>query len=135
MAAVSRAFAQVPNRKGLVLGVVPCASEDEPTVPKRIYPNEWVEVPIYTHLYLSGPHGADVRSRNHIVVLAANVVVALPGGPGTASEVQLAFRYKKPVIAFLKARAELAELPAGVRWESDLGRVKTFITEEIAKRR
>jgi uncharacterized protein (TIGR00725 family) len=132
MAAVSRAFAETPDRKGLVLGVVPCIAEGRPEVAKPGYPNEWVEVPIRTHLHLSGRQGTDVRSRNHIVILTASVVVALPGGPGTASEVQLAVRYRKPVIAYLKGRGEIEGLPADVRVEPEFERVKALISEQIA---
>jgi len=39
MAAVSRAFAETPARKGLVLGIVPCIAEGTPEVPKPGYPN------------------------------------------------------------------------------------------------
>ena len=129
MAAVSKAFAETPGRKGLVLGVVPCIAEDRPEFAKPGYPNEWVDVPIRTHLHLSGPQGTDVRPRNHIVIPTANVVVALPGGLGTASEVQLALRYKKPVIAYLSARDELAELPPDVKWDPDL-KLVNIICEE-----
>ncbi len=131
MAAVSRAFAMTPARKGLVLGIVPCVAEGSPDVPKPGYPNDWVEAPIRTHLHLSGPHGADPRSRNHIVALTADVLVALPGGAGTASEVQLALRYKKPVIAFLKARGEIPALPPEVRAEPDWGWVQAFVREHV----
>src|SRR4051794_7410744 len=55
MRAVSRAFAETPGRQGLVLGIVPCAAGDTPDVSKSGYPNDWVEVPIRTHLHLSGP--------------------------------------------------------------------------------
>jgi predicted Rossmann-fold nucleotide-binding protein len=133
MAAVSRAFAEAPARKGLVLGIVPCIAEDSPEVPKRSYPNAWIEVPIRTHLHLSGPEGEHHRSRNHLVALTATVLVALPGGPGTASEVRLALRYKKPLIAYLKAREEIPGLPAEVRSEPDLNQVKAFIAQELAR--
>ncbi len=133
MAAVSGAFAQTPERKGLVLGIVPCTAEDEPEIPKPGYPNQWVEVPIRTHLHLSGEQGRDVRSRNHIVVLTASLLIALPGGSGTTSEVQLAVRYKKSLIAFLGARNELPGLPAEVIWESDFDKVKEFISKELAR--
>jgi uncharacterized protein (TIGR00725 family) len=133
MAAVSRAFAEVPARKGLVLGIVPCIAEDSPDVPKRGYPNDWIEVPIRTHLHLSGAEGEHHRSRNHLVALTANVMVALPGGAGTASEVRLALRYKKPLIAYLKARDEIPDLSAEVRSESDLNKVKAFIAQELAR--
>jgi uncharacterized protein (TIGR00725 family) len=133
MAAVSRAFAETPARRGLVLGIVPCIAADSPEVPKRGYPNAWVEVPIRTHLHLSGPQGEDVRSRNHLVALTATVLVALPGGAGTASEVRLALRYRKPLIAYLKARDEIPGLPPEVRSEPDFNQVKAFIAQELAR--
>ena len=37
------------------------------------------------------------------------MLVALPGGPGTASEVSLALRYRKPLIVFLKHQGEIPE--------------------------
>jgi len=133
MATVSKAFAEASARQGLVLGIIPCIAEDRPEVPKQGYPNPWIEVPIRTHLHLSGPEGEHPRSRNHLIALTSNVLVALPGGAGTASEVRLALRYKKPVIAYLKARDEIPDLPALVRWESDLNQVQAFIALELAQ--
>jgi uncharacterized protein (TIGR00725 family) len=133
MAAVSRAFAESPGRKGLVLGIIPCIAEDKPEVSKPGYPNAWIEVPIRTHLHLSGQQGEHPRSRNHLVALTATALVALPGGAGTASEVRLALRYKKPLIAYLKARDEIPGLPPEVKSEPDLNQVKAFIVHEIAR--
>ncbi len=133
MAAVSRAFLQEPVRQGLVLGIVPCLAENAPDVPKPGYPNAWVEVPIRTHLHLSGPDGTQPRSRNHLVVLTATVLVLLPGGAGTASEVRLALQYRKPLIAYLKTREEIPDLPAEVTPEPDWDRVKAFLHQEIAR--
>lgn len=135
MRAVSRAFFETPDRKGLVIGIVPCAAEDSPEVPKSGYPNDWVEVPIQTHLHLSGKHGTEPRSRNHIVALTSAVIIALPGGPGTASEVQLALDYRRPVIGYLEAPGEIEGLPSGVKVESDLDQVKAFVSSELAKLR
>jgi uncharacterized protein (TIGR00725 family) len=132
MAAVSRAFAETPGRKGLVLGIVPCVAEDAPDVPKRGYPNEWVEVPIRTHLHFSGSDGEHPRSRNHLIALTADVLVALPGGAGTASEIRLALRYKKPLIAYLTVRDEIPGLPAEVRAEPDFKEVQAFIARALA---
>jgi uncharacterized protein (TIGR00725 family) len=133
MGAVSRAFAEVPDRRGCVLGIVPAAAPDAPTVPKPGYPNEWVEIPIYTHLHLSGRQGEESLSRNHLVVLTAAVIIALPGGPGTASEVRLALRYNRPVIAHLKSRGEIEGLPDGVPVEPELGKVQEFVLRELSR--
>lgn len=108
MAAVSEAFASVPERQGLVIGILKgFPGPDGRVVPAT--PNRWVEVPIRTHLPLSGEQGTDVLSRNHLNVLTADALVVLPGGAGTRSEAQLAVRYAKPAVAFLGSAA----LPAG----------------------
>lgn len=99
MASVSRAFYETPARCGLVVGILPCVSEDAPTVSKPGYPNPWVELAVKTHLPYSGERGCDPLSRNHINILTADMIVALPGGAGTASELSLAKRYKRPLIA------------------------------------
>jgi uncharacterized protein (TIGR00725 family) len=100
MEAVGRAFTGVANRAGLSIGVLKGQPEPDGRV-RGATPNPWVEVPIRTHLPLSGADGTDARSRNHINVLTADVVVALPGGDGTRSEVVLALRYGRPVVAFV----------------------------------
>ena len=132
MTAVSRAFSEVQTRRGLVIGIVPSATPGEDSEPRHGYPNPWVELTVFTHLHMSGHSGTDPMSRNHINVLSSNVLVALPGGAGTASEVSLALRYGRPVVAYLRARDEIPDLPAEVRAESDLERVKEFVREKIA---
>lgn len=111
MAAASEAFVGVADRAGLAIGILKGEPQPDGTV-RRVAPNPWVELPIRTHLPLSGAAGTDARSRNHVNVLTADVVVALPGGEGTRSEVVLAVRYGTPVIAFLDEPA----LPVG--WPS-----------------
>lgn len=103
MAAVSEAFYKYPDRAGLVLGIVRAApvwvekhqSRLQDYAPNKI--NPWVEVPIYTHLPLSS---ADIQSRNHINALTSDVIIAMPGKSGTASEVELALGYGTPVVFF-----------------------------------
>jgi predicted Rossmann-fold nucleotide-binding protein len=45
-------------------------------------------------------------SRNHLNVRLADLIVGLPGGPGTLSELRLAVQHGKPCIAFLRDEAE-----------------------------
>lgn len=130
MTEVSRAFARVEDRRGLVIGVCP-ASDEDPGRARPGYPNEWVELPVMTHLPLSGPLGTEDRSRNHVNVLSSTVIVALPGGDGTASEVRLAVRYGRPVIAFVRDRSDIPQLPDEVPDTSDLEAVKLFVLEAI----
>lgn len=94
MASVSAAFVAVQPRAGRSIGVLP-GPDSRPG-----YPGPSVEIPIRTHLPLSGALGTDARSRNHVNVLSSDVVIALPGGEGTRSEVELAIRYRRPVLLF-----------------------------------
>lgn len=126
MAAVSRAFSETLGREGLVIGVLPCR-EDNPARPKDGYPNPWVEIAIPTHLPFSGERGTDPMSRNHINVLASDIVVVLPGGAGTASEAALAVRYDKPTVAFLSSADQVAGLPPSVPVVQSLGEVEEFL--------
>lgn len=95
MTAASRAFVRTPDRAGLCIGVLP-GREDDGGAPEG-YPNPWVEVTIRTHLPLSGEAGTEPDSRNHINVLSADAVIALPGSAGTRSEIELALRYERPL--------------------------------------
>lgn len=132
MAAVSQAFAEVPSRKGNVIGIIPASGAcDSPETRAKFspllgYPNPWVDIPIYTHLPLSGESGKDPASRNHIIILSADVIVAFPGSAGTRSEIQLALEYGKPLLilnpggewdAFKKSEASLVINPEeAIEW-------------------
>ena len=137
MSAVSEAFFAVPQRRGLVIGVLPGVEREleraSPGASRPGYPNPWVEIPISTHLPLSGRRGLDPLSRNHINVLSSTVLVALPGGAGTASEVALALRYHRPVVAFLDGPEEIEGLPAEAVVESDFAAVQAFVRKNLGK--
>ena len=130
MAAVSKSFYDTPNRRGLVIGILPC--DESLANPKHRYPNRWVEIPVQTHLPLSGEHGTEPLSRNHINVLTSDVVVALSGDAGTLSEVGLAVRYGRPVIAFVESYQEIPGLPNSVPISSKLKGVQTFVRSHLA---
>lgn len=107
MEEASRAFCEVSPREGLCVGILKgttsAGSDDTGTALVHIpsSPNDWVELPIHTQLPLSGSHGREHASRNHINVLTSDVLVALPGGSGTYSEVTLRMDYGRKVILFL----------------------------------
>ena len=130
MASVSRAFYESEGRQGSVIGILPCA--ENPVFPKPGYPNPWVEIPVFTHLPLSGTRGTEPMSRNHINVLSSDLIVALPGGPGTLSELMLALSYQKPVIAFLRSADEIPGLPDKVPFRSDFDELCIFIMQTLA---
>lgn len=132
MTAASRAFQRVSPRRGMVIGILPGQvgpGGGYEAVPG--YPNPWVDLAIFTHLPLSGEQGTDAMSRNHINVLSSKVVVALPGGAGTMSEVELALRYRRPVIAYLGTSGVISDLPARVPVARDLESAKGFVLDHI----
>ena len=131
MEAVGRAFTRTPGRAGLAVGVLP-ASASDPTRPPPGYPNRWVELAVATHLPARGHRGAAPDSRNHLNVLSAHVVVALPGGDGTASELALAVRYHRPAVAWLEDPAELPGRPEAVPVARDLDAVVDFVERALA---
>ena len=130
MAAVSRAFHESPDRLGMVIGILPC--EEGSTRPKPGYPNEWVELPIYTHLPLSGTRGREPLSRNHINVLTSDVIIALPGGAGTASETALALSYGRPIVAYLEQRDDIEGLSSEVPVRNSLDEVCQFVESVLS---
>jgi predicted Rossmann-fold nucleotide-binding protein len=127
MRAAAEAFVAVEGREGLSLGIVPGSVEDGTWRPKPGYPNPAVELPILTHLPLSGERGPEPMSRNHLNVLTAHALVALPGGSGTVSEVVLALRYGKPLILF-GPREAFRGFPPEVERTESLERVLDFLT-------
>ena len=132
MAAVSRAFHAVADRRGLVIGVLPAEAETgtpEGTPPPPGYPNPWIELPIRTHLSARGDQGTAAESRNHVNVLSSDAVVALPGSAGTLSEIALAERYGRPLAAYLPAGSAFPGLPAGVRRVGELDELDHFLAD------
>ncbi len=129
MTSVSRAFRATPNRAGLVVGIIPC--RQDPTKPKLGYPNPWVELAIFTHLYMDGTLGAGPMSRNHINILSSDVIVALPGSSGTLSEIELAMRYGRPIAVYLADRAEMPDVPLQAPIIGDLAGVQEFVCSNL----
>ena len=127
MTSVSRGFYETPDRKGKVIGILPCERDDSLCRPTRGYPNPWVEIPIITHLPLSGSEGTSFMSRNHINVLTADAAVALPGGSGTRSEIILAIQYQRPIIAYLKNEKDFPGIPSTVPQVKTLEEVQVFL--------
>ena len=130
MAAVSQAFYETSNRSGLIIGIIPC--EEGSVRPKSGYPNPWVEMPIFTHLSLSGIRGKELLSRNHINVLSSDVIIALPGSAGTGSEVALALSYQRAVVCYLESRDEIPELPAEIHICNSLEEVQEFVRAKLS---
>jgi uncharacterized protein (TIGR00725 family) len=71
---------------GLVIGILPT----ERKRPLPGYPNEFVDIPIYTGMY---------DARNIINAKTPQVIIALGGGTGTLSEMAIAVKSGTPIIA------------------------------------
>ena len=133
MTSVSRAFVQAPRSRGICIGIIPCFSESDRSRPKDGYPNQYVELAIYTHLPYSGPRGKDDLSRNHINILSSVAVIALPGELGTASEVSLAVDYNKPVIVYSPEKGLVEHFVASVARAATLRDVEEFLEWHLAR--
>ena len=138
MESVSRAFYAVRPRRGIVIGIVPGAESEGASRtgrpdPATGYPNRYVEIPIFTHLPMRGTRGTDPMSRNHVNVLTADLLVALPGSAGTASETALAVGYGTPIVAFIDCRDDIVGLPPEVPIESNFARIQAFVLGALEK--
>ena len=88
-----------------------------------------MELPVYTHLPLSGVDGQHDLSRNHINVLTSDVIIALPGSDGTRSEVELAVKYDRPVAVFAESAAQVAHFAGGIPRLFDIKDVEVFLAD------
>ena len=142
MESVTRAFVETSPRTGIAIGIIPATVDRLDALEHREaasvaydlrdgYPNPWVELAIYTHLPDSGPEGTLRSSRNHINVLSADAIVALPGEAGTESEMWLAVQYGVPIVACGDHRT----LPGGVPRATTLDQVRAFLVRLIDRRR
>ncbi|WP_322024812.1 DNA-binding protein [Burkholderia sp. BCC1977] len=133
MQAVARAFTGVPERAGRSIGIVPTQADPHAGfVPLDGYPHPFVEIPILTPLPRREPGVApNTVNRNYVNVLSSDLIVALPGGHGTAEEIALARRWRKPLIC-LGPDGAFRELAAGATCTSSLDDVIRFIDAAFA---
>ncbi|TWT31582.1 SLOG cluster 4 domain-containing protein [Blastopirellula retiformator] len=129
MKSVSESFFNVEDRAGRVIGIIPGDASGGSYSRRQYYPNDYVEIPIYTHLPQTGYAGMQVGSRNHINVLSSDIVIALPGTKGTSAEVCLALRYGRPVIALLGERFKIPGLPPEVQVAKTVEEVAAWIED------
>lgn len=100
MAGAAEGFVAVGGRVGLSIGIVPRAPDgalDEPNraTDGRPYPNPFVEIAIFTPLPPRVDDWRTTPARNHINVFTADAIIALPGGPGTRNELDMASYYHR----------------------------------------
>jgi len=87
---------------GLVLGILP----NDRKRPLAGYPNEFVDIAIYTGMY---------EGRNVINAKTPHCLIALAGGAGTLSEIALALRAGTPVIGLSCPQVNLPGAPSLIR--------------------
>jgi predicted Rossmann-fold nucleotide-binding protein len=99
MAAAAEGFVGKSGRRGLSIGIVPRDPAGAMDAPNRsdtgaLYPNPYIEIAIFTPLPPRVEDWTRTPSRNHINILTANAIVALPGRNGTRNELEMALTYR-----------------------------------------
>jgi uncharacterized protein (TIGR00725 family) len=103
---IMRAASEGAHRAGgLVIGILP----NDRKRPMAGYPNEFVDIPIYTGMY---------EGRNVINAKTPHLLIALAGGAGTLSEIALALRAGTPVIGLDCPKVSLPGVDPLIRVES-----------------
>ena len=99
------------------------------------YPHPFVDIPILTPLPRREPDAEPhTINRNYVNVLSSDLIVALPGGHGTAEEIALARRWRKPLVCFGPEGA-FRVLAAGATCTSSLDDVIRFVEDAFAAER
>lgn len=146
MEIVAKSFCQTPRRMGRSIGIIPGRAEGfagatlgqltpySLTV-KAGYPNQWIEIPIFTHLPGNQAKGRD--SRNIVNMASGDVVVALAGGDGTQAELEIALGLGKRVIAFIGdgdriGSYEMGTLPRSVTIVQDEASLQDAIQHSLS---
>jgi len=98
MAAAAEGFVGIGERAGFSIGIVPRHPEGPLERPNqdadgRVYPNPFVEIPIYSVLPPRVDDWDNVPARNHVNILSADGIIALPGNVGTRNELEMAMAY------------------------------------------
>ena len=98
MEAAAEGFLAVPERAGLSIGIVPRDRDgpfDRPDhdINGRPYPNPFVEIAVMTPLPPLTDDWHRTPARNHVNVLTADAIIALPGNAGTSNELDMAVEY------------------------------------------
>ena len=133
MTSVSRAFVETSPREGMSIGVLPSREGDPRSQPPSGYPNRWIEIAIHTHLPCRGADGMALQSRNHINVLSAAVVIGLPGGAGTASELRLARKYNRPCVVLDGDGSQWPPLPVDILHVATVDDATAFVRQQIGQ--
>jgi uncharacterized protein (TIGR00725 family) len=118
MAAAAEGFTAMEPRTGLSIGIIPRDRERGfETVNHdsegRPYPNPFVEIAIRTPLTSRADDWRRVPARNHINVLTADAIIALPGQAGTHNELDMAAYFGGEIGRSREQRRTILLGPAG----------------------
>lgn len=132
MTSVSRAFTAVKPRLGMSIGCLPTEPENGQYICRPNYPNPYIEIPIITPLGINGLPGQpdDAITRNHVNILTATIVIALPGSVGTKNEVELAIKFNKPIVLFGPQEA-FDGFVASVTRLREMSQIQSWVTEQL----
>lgn len=117
MEAAAEGFTRAAERRGLSIGIIPRLPEgtfDEANrdADGRLYPNEFVEIAIRTPLPPRVIDWQQAPARNHVNVLTADAILALPGGAGTGNELDMAAHYRGEAAMLREQRKTILLGPA-----------------------
>jgi uncharacterized protein (TIGR00725 family) len=131
MKTVSRAFVSVADREGMCMGCIPMQNDRHPGLeaPSN-YPNQYVEIPIYTPLGVYNPEQPERVTRNHINILTSDIVIALPGMGGTRNEIDLCGQFGKAVLLY-GPEEEFADLDANIPRASELDTAMQWLDRQL----
>lgn len=132
MTSVARAFTEKEDRAGNSIGVVPTVDYDGSLVPREMYPNPYIELPVITPLGIREQSSSTPYSRNYVNIMTSHGLIFLPGGQGTRTECALAIRYHKPMILFGKAD-QFAGFPEQPTRVDDIEAVREFLEHISSK--
>ena len=65
---------------------------------------------------------------------APSALIALPGGDGTASEVELAITYHRPIMAFASSESRLVNFHRDVERAFDIADVEAFLMKYLHRK-
>jgi len=99
MAAAAEGFVGADGRPGFSIGIVPRypggpLEQPNQDADGRAYPNPFVEIAIHSVLPPRVDDWRSVPARNHVNILSADGIIALPGNVGTRNELEMAAAYR-----------------------------------------
>lgn len=132
MTIAAKAFVEKPGREGVSIGIVPVENYDGDLVPRELYPNPYIEIPVFTPLGTKEQRDSNPFSRNYVNVMTSHALVILPGDQGTRNEVSLGIQYKKSMILYGPKDA-FVKFPEQTTRVSSIEGVREFLEHVDAK--